>query len=143
MDPVLTSGDIKYEGAGSVDGGDGSGGRRRIRLLRRRIRPRAIQHYLVHGGLTATLGNMGLFSAKAGFFLAKSRLLLLPWFPGIPGIHGNTGNTWNTGIPIQCGNQIELCSFCQNGKKQYSRYSRYSRYSVYSIQQRPVGPCLA
>ena len=45
---------------------------------------RAIQHYLVDGALTGTLGNMGLFWPKAGSSMAKSRLLWLPWFPCIP-----------------------------------------------------------
>ena len=45
---------------------------------------RAIQHYLVDGALSRTLGNMGLFRPKAGSFLAKSRLPWLPWFPCIP-----------------------------------------------------------
>ena len=114
MDPVLTSGIYKYEGAGTE--------RSEVPATSSRPEPRfarfrAIQHYLVRAAEAALLGNMGLFWPKPAPFLAKSRLSLLPWFPCIPCIPRIPVFPYSRVFRIQLGNQIEFSSFLPEWQK--------------------------
>ena len=63
--------------------------------------------------------------AKSRLLLAKSRLLVLPWFPGIPGNTGNTGNTGNGLQPDPIGELNRTECFLPEWQK--ARYPVYSR----------------